>query len=159
MPRKPSGRLPADRTPERSEGPNVHSGLSTEGLYVPPMSEDLIWDMRMVATFVHLHPERFGPTYAELGPIADVFFALGLADPPGTSEEHPAVPKDFACPTCDVPKGRNCTTGDGREMRFHVARIRLAANAITEKESPMSEPDDREAFGVLVDHELNEESA
>lgn len=133
MPRKPRSH---GRDRPETPSPNPTNGISTDGLYVAPMTEERLWDMRRVATFVHMHPERFDPTYAELGPIADVFFALGLADPPGTSEEHPAVPKDFDCPTCDAPKGTGCLSGDGRYMRFHVARIRLAENANTDKENP-----------------------
>lgn len=139
MARRPSGRLPADRASEWPESaPNPHNGLSTEGLYVPPPSEQTTWDARQALTFVHQHPERFGPTYAGLGPIADVFFALGLAEPSGGSDEHPAVPKDFDCPSCPALKGSGCLSGDGRYMRFHVGRIRLAnaARPTPEKENP-----------------------
>jgi hypothetical protein len=99
------------------------------------MTEERLWEARRALTFVYQHPERF-PAYLELGAIAEVFFALGLAEPKGGTEEHPAVPKDFECPTCDAPVGTGCLSGDGRYMRFHVGRIRLAQNAITEKENP-----------------------
>jgi hypothetical protein len=67
---------------------------------------------------------------------AEVLFALGLAEPRGGSEEHPAVPKDFDCPTCPALKGAKCITGDGRAMRFHAGRIRLAETKPIEKENP-----------------------
>ena len=123
MKRHPSGRLPADRTADRKASPNPHNGISTEGLYVPPPSPEMQFDAVRAIEFQRQQG------VIDFAGAAEVLFALGLADPKGGTEEHPSVPKDFDCPTCDAVKGVGCLSGDGRYMRFHVARIRLAAAA------------------------------
>jgi hypothetical protein len=129
MARKPSGRFPADRASDRPESPNPQNGISTEGLYVPPPSPEQQFD---AVRAVEFQRQRGALDFAG---AAEILFALGLAVPGGTTEAHPSVPKDFDCPTCDAAKGQGCLSGDGRYMRFHAARIRLARNAITEKEA------------------------
>ena len=127
MPRKPSGRLRASHGRDRDEtpSPNPVNGLSTEGLYVPPPSPEQQFDAVRAVEFQRQQGA------IDFAGAAEILFALGLAQPGGTTEEHPAVPKDFECPTCDAPVGTGCLSGDGRYMRFHIGRIRLAENAVT----------------------------
>lgn len=130
--RRPSGRLPVDRALDRPEtgAPNPGNGISTEGLYVPPA--DPATQFKAVRA-VEKHRQVTGQAYLDM---AEVLFALGLLEPKGGTEANPAVPKDFDCPTCDAVKGQGCLSGDGRYMRFHVGRIRLAETKPIEKENP-----------------------
>ena len=126
MARKPSDRLPVDRASAHPEKPpTVQNGLSTEGLYVSPVDPATQLDAVRAIEFQRQQG------VIDFAGAAEVLFALGLAQPAGTSEVHPAVPKDFDCPTCEAPKGAGCLSGDGRYMRFHIGRIRLAENAVT----------------------------
>lgn len=113
-------KYPVDFTRDRTQSPNVQNGISTEGLYVPPLDPAKQLDAVRAIEFQRQQGA------IDFAGAAEILFALGLAEPKGVSEAHPSVPKDFDCPTCEAPKGRGCSTGDGREMRFHVARIRLA---------------------------------
>lgn len=128
MPRKPREH---GRDRNETASPNPTNGISTEGLYVPPPDPVKQFD---AVRAIEFQRQQGGLDFAG---AAEVLFALGLAEPKGGTEEHPAVPKDFDCPTCDSPKGTGCLSGDGRYMRFHVARIRLAQNALTDKENPI----------------------
>ena len=134
MARHLSGRLPVDRARDRKPSPDPQNGISTEGLYVPPV--DPVTQFKAVRA-IEKHRQVTGQRYLDM---ADVLFALGLIEPKGGTEAHPAVPKDFDCPTCDAPRGRGCLSGDGRDMRFHVARIRLADNANTERAAEETQP-------------------
>jgi hypothetical protein len=137
MARRPSGRLPADRASARPESaPTLQKGLSTEGLYVPPPTPEQQFDAVRAVEFQRQQGA------VDFAGAAEILFALGLASPGGTTEANPAVPKDFDCPTCDAPKGTGCLSGDGRYMRFHIARIRLANVSRADRNRSITEKED-----------------
>lgn len=119
MARHPSGRLPVDRALDRpatqQRGADLHNDAH-HTLAIAPMREaDRAARDAKALRYMQIH-------------APDLIDVLGLGyQPPQASEGRPAVPKDFDCPTCPATRGRQCITGDGRDMRFHVARQRLAA--------------------------------
>lgn len=111
MSRRQSGgratsRLPSDfPEPRKPAARQPDLGLSGDALHVQPMTEQRLWDARMAVTCIQRRAERCGGVYGQLGPIAEVWRALGIAEPLRTSRLDAT---SVACPTCPAVAGAGC---------------------------------------------------